>query len=52
MVVLQRISLRGPDLATMVSIYVERNLTVDLSVACSLPALGGSLSMSPARYRS
>lgn len=31
---------------------VERNLTVDLSVACSLPALGGSLSMSPARYRS
>lgn len=29
---------------------VELNLTVDFSVACSLPALGGSLSMSPARY--
>jgi len=31
---------------------IERNLTVDPSVACSLPARGGFFSMSAARCRS
>ena len=45
-------NLPGNDKNSTDITVVERNLTVDLSVACSLPALGGSLSMSPARYRS